>query len=56
MERRKSGSFVKAMGECSVEGSKILIGAGETKTTEETKARSGLWQQDTVQAVMPDIS
>jgi hypothetical protein len=56
MEQSKSGSFVKAIGVCSAEGSRILRGAGNTKTTEETKARSGSWQQDMEQVVMPNVS
>jgi hypothetical protein len=54
-ERSKSGSFVTMMGVCNADGSKMVIGAGNTKTEEATNALSGSWQQDMEQAVIPNI-
>jgi hypothetical protein len=54
-ERSKFGSFVKVMGVCNAEGSKIVMGAGNTKIAAETKAPSGSWQQDMEQAVMLNV-
>jgi len=56
MERGKSIGFTNSTGEVTTADCTAAMDAGSRKAIEASSERSESWQQDIVQAVIPDIS
>ncbi|OLB91297.1 MAG: hypothetical protein AUI02_09820 [Acidobacteria bacterium 13_2_20CM_2_57_12] len=56
MERGKSKGFANSIGELIVVDRAADTPVGSTNAIEVSNERSESWQQDIVQAMMPDIS
>ncbi len=56
MERGKSSGFVNSIGEVMAATVAVVTGGGNTKVIEVSRERSGSWQQDMAQAIIPGMS